>query len=262
MSAIVIDKVIKTYPNGTSAIQNISLNIAPGKFTVILGPSGAGKSTLLRMMNGLETPSSGMVSVHDVPLTPRNLRRVRQKVGMVFQQFNLVGRLNVMTNVLTGRLGYRSWLGSVLHLFRKEDFDIAHEALARVGLTDKAWVRADQLSGGQQQRVGIARALAQKPSVILADEPVASLDPINSVEVLDLLKTICQTDGIAVVANLHQVEYTRQYADRVIGINAGQVVFDGPPHDLDDAMLETLYRRPNAHSEERQDAAIPALAHA
>ncbi|HET19598.1 MAG TPA: phosphonate ABC transporter ATP-binding protein, partial [Chromatiales bacterium] len=237
-----------------------SLSIEPGRFTVILGPSGAGKSTLLRMMNGLETPTEGLVKVHDVPLIPRNLRRVRRKVGMVFQQFNLVGRLNVMTNVLTGRLAYRSWLGSMLHLFRKEDFDIAHEALARVGLTDKAWVRADQLSGGQQQRVGIARALAQKPSVILADEPVASLDPVTSEEVLDLLRAICRNDGIAVVANLHQVEYTRRYADRVIGINAGKVVFDGPPDALDDAVIEILYRRPS--TQEESHVAAAALAHA
>lgn len=263
MSAIVIDRVSKTYPNGMQAVKNISLNIEPGKFTVILGPSGAGKSTLLRMMNGLETPTEGEVKVHDLPLRAKNLRRVRQKVGMVFQQFNLVGRLNVMTNVLTGRLSYRSWLGSVLHLFREEDFAIAHEALARVGLTDKAWVRADQLSGGQQQRVGIARALTQKPQVILADEPVASLDPVTSEEVLDLLKTICRTDGIAVVANLHQVEYTRAYADRVIGINAGEVVFDGPPEALDDACIEALYRRPGNHvTEENHHDASPALAHA
>ncbi|MFZ5579860.1 MAG: phosphonate ABC transporter ATP-binding protein [Pseudomonadota bacterium] len=260
MSAIIVDRVVKTYPNGTRAVKDISLAIEPGRFTVILGPSGAGKSTLLRMMNGLETPGSGTVSVHGTLLGKKTLRRVRREVGMVFQQFNLVGRLNVMTNVLTGRLAYRSWLGSVLHLFRDEDFAIAHEALARVGLTDKAWVRADQLSGGQQQRVGIARALAQKPRVILADEPVASLDPLTSAEVLDLLKTICQTDGIAVVANLHQVDYTRQYADRVIGINGGRVVFDGPPALLTDAVVDDLYRRHDALQETAHDA--PALAHA
>ncbi|MDG4868571.1 phosphonate ABC transporter ATP-binding protein [Guyparkeria sp. 1SP6A2] len=260
MSAIVIDRVAKTYPNGTQALKDISLSIEPGHFTVILGPSGAGKSTLLRLMNGLETPSAGRISVHGTVLDKTNLRAIRREVGMVFQHFNLVGRLNVMTNVLTGRLAYRSWMGSVLHLFREEDFQTAHGALARVGLTEKAWVRADQLSGGQQQRVGIARALAQRPRVILADEPVASLDPVTSREVLDLLKTICQDDQIPVVANLHQVEYAREYADRVIGVNAGQVVFDGSPDQLTDAMVDTLYQR-HAPVKETADAA-PTLAHA
>ncbi|MEW5972496.1 MAG: phosphonate ABC transporter ATP-binding protein [Pseudomonadota bacterium] len=262
MSAIVIDKVEKIYANGTHAVQGISLTIEPGQFTVILGPSGAGKSTLLRMMNGLETPSAGTVTIHGTRLERQTLRQVRREVGMVFQQFNLVGRLNVMTNVLTGRLAYRSWLGSVLHLFRDEDFAIAHEALARVGLTDKAWVRADQLSGGQQQRVGIARALAQKPRVILADEPVASLDPRASEEVLDLLKGICRNDGISVVANLHQVEYTRRYADRIIGINAGRVVFDGSSAELTDDVVEALYRRHASTEEKSHEPAALALAHA
>ena len=261
MSAIVMNHVVKTYPNGTSAVKGISLTIEPGSFTVILGPSGAGKSTLLRMMNGLETPTTGTVHIHNTLLTRKTLRTVRRNVGMVFQQFNLVGRLNVMTNVLTGRLAYRSWLGSMLHLFRAEDFEIAHEALARVDLSEKAWIRADQLSGGQQQRVGIARALAQKPSIILADEPVASLDPLTSAEVLDLLKSICKNDNIAVVANLHQVEYTRQYADRVIGINAGQVIFDGPPSELTDEVLEALYRRPEV-IEEVNHVAATTLAYA
>ncbi|HES76484.1 MAG TPA: phosphonate ABC transporter ATP-binding protein [bacterium] len=261
MSAIVMNNVVKTYPNGTAAVKGINLTIEPGSFTVILGPSGAGKSTLLRMMNGLETPTSGTVTVHNVPLTRNTLRKVRRGIGMVFQQFNLVGRLNVMTNVLTGRLAYRSWLGSMLHLFRKEDFDIAHEALARVDLSDKAWIRADQLSGGQQQRVGIARALAQKPRIILADEPVASLDPLTSAEVLDLLKAICKTDNIAVVANLHQVEYTRQYADRIIGISGGKIIFDGPPAALTDDVIEALYRRPEIATE-KTDVTQATLAYA
>lgn len=244
MPIITLNNVHKTYANGTSAVRGISLALDAGQFTVILGPSGAGKSTVLRMINGLETPTQGSVSVEDVVLSRRTLSKVRRHVGMVFQQFNLVGRLNVMTNILVGRLGYRSWLGSVLHLFRREDFDLAHQALTRVGLTDKAWARADQLSGGQQQRVGIARALAQQPRVILADEPVASLDPLTSDEVLSLLQKICHQDGIAVVANLHQIEYTRQYADRVIGLNAGQVVFDGPPSALDEHALAAIYQRP------------------
>ncbi|MCG5536804.1 phosphonate ABC transporter ATP-binding protein [Ectothiorhodospira mobilis] len=260
MSVIILDRVVKTYPNGTRAVKDIDLAIEPGHFTVILGPSGAGKSTLLRLMNGLEKPSEGTVSVHDTVLGKKNLRAIRREVGMVFQQFNLVGRLNVMTNVLTGRLAYRSWLGSVLHLFREEDFRIAQAALARVDLTEKAWVRADQLSGGQQQRVGIARALAQRPRVILADEPVASLDPLTSREVLDLLKGICQDDHIPVVANLHQVDYAREYADRVIGVNSGRVVFDGSPDQLTDAMVDELYQRAAPVKEPLHEAST--LAHA
>lgn len=241
MSAILIDNLHKTYTNGTVALRGIDLQLHAGQFTVILGPSGSGKSTLLRMMNGLETPSSGNITVNGSVLATRNLRQVRREVGMIFQHFNLIGRLNVMTNILTGRLAYRSWLGSVLYLFRQADLDIAHHALARVGLTDKAWVRADQLSGGQQQRIGIARALAQQPKVILADEPVASLDPVTSENVLGLLRDICRQDGIAVVANLHQVDYTRQFADRVVGLRAGKVVFDGAPSQLTPEILAAIY---------------------
>ncbi|SEB06381.1 phosphonate transport system ATP-binding protein [Thiothrix caldifontis] len=260
MAIISTSHLSKRYANGTAALNGVSLALEAGQFTVILGPSGSGKSTLLRLFNGLETPTEGSVSINGTVLQRRNLRHVRREVGMVFQHFNLVGRLNVMTNVLIGRLAYRSWLGSMLHLFREEDFRIAHEALARVGLAEKAWVRADQLSGGQQQRVGIARALAQRPRVILADEPVASLDPVTSTEVLGLLKQICREDGIAVVANLHQPDYTHQYADRVIGLNSGRVIFDDAPGQLTDNRLQTIYHRDSQPQETRH--AELALAHA
>jgi phosphonate transport system ATP-binding protein len=175
---------------------------------------------------------------------------------MVFQRFNLVERLSVVTNVLTGRLGHRSWFGSLFFLFRKEDMEIAQETLDRVGLTSKAWSRADKLSGGEQQRVGIARALAQRPEVILADEPVASLDPVTSEEIMGLLREICDRDGITVVVNLHQVDLARRYADRIIGLNAGRLVFDGTPCQLSDQVLETIYERKGVIDDQRLELAL------
>jgi phosphonate transport system ATP-binding protein len=164
---------------------------------------------------------------------------------MVFQQFNLVGRLSVVTNVLTGRLAQRSTLGSLFHVFRREDLEIAHAALARVGLVDKAWERADRLSGGQQQRVGAARALAQQPRLILADEPVASLDPVTAIEIMDLLQDINRRDGITLVVSLHQVDLVRRYAGRVLGLNTGRLVYDGPTGGLTEAVLRDIYQRPS-----------------
>lgn len=244
MSALQINGVGKQYPGGTQALKEVSLEVAKGSFVVILGPSGAGKSTLLRMMNGLDWPTVGQVRVAGELLTKRSVRRIRSRVGMVFQQFNLVGRLNVLTNVLMGRLAQHGLFEqtlNALYLFRREDRDIAVNALARVGLIEKAWQRADQLSGGQQQRVGIARALAQRPQVILADEPVASLDPANSEEILKLLRDICCRDGITVVVNLHQVDLAVRYADRILGLRAGLLVFDGPPAALTETELDRLY---------------------
>lgn len=243
MTQIIISEVCKRFSNGFEALKGISAEIQPGSFTVILGPSGAGKSTLLRSINGLEMPTSGTVRIGTDVVTENNLRDIRSHVGMVFQQFNLVDRLSVMTNVLIGRLSHRSWLFSLLYLFRRVDLDIAHEALIRVGLTDKAWNRADKLSGGQQQRVGIARALAQQPRVILADEPVASLDPVTSEEIMGLLREICSRDGITVVVNLHQVDLAKRFADRVIGMNDGLVVYDGPVSGLTRETLTRIYKR-------------------
>ena len=256
MAMIEMVKACKRFPGGQEALKDISTAIEPGSFTVILGPSGAGKSTLLRLINGLEPLTAGTVKVAGNALERRKLRAMRAQVGMVFQQFNLVPRLSVMTNALTGRLAYRSWMGSVLHLFRREDLDIAHEALARVGLAEKAWCRADQLSGGQQQRVGIARALAQQPKVILADEPVASLDPVSSEEIMALLKGICDRDGITLLVNLHQVELARRFADRVIGLNRGRLVFEGSPQELSRDVLETIYRREDHGNDESLELAL------
>jgi len=241
--AIAIAGLEKHFPNGVAALRGVDLTIEPASFVVILGPSGAGKSTLLRCINGLETPSAGDVTVRGRPVVTRNLRSIRAEVAMVFQSFNLVGRLNVMANVLCGRLGKRSTLGSLFYLMRPEDRAVAERALARVDLTDRAWERADRLSGGQQQRVGIARALAQEPAIMLADEPVASLDPASSEEILDLLREIQQRDRITLVVSLHQVEFARRYAERIIGLNDGKIVYDGGVDDLTEEALEAIYRR-------------------
>ena len=256
MSSISINSVCKRFPNGVEALNGIDTEIQPGSFTIILGPSGAGKSTLLRMMNGLETPTSGNVRIAGDVVCQNKLRHIRSNVAMVFQQFNLVNRLSVITNVLTGRLAHRSWLGSVFYLFRNEDMDIARDALSRVSLTDKAWERADKLSGGQQQRVGIARALAQRPKVILADEPVASLDPVSSEEIMTLLREICDRDGITVVVNLHQVELARRFADRIIGMSSGKIVFDDSPQQMTQSALRTIYQREGIEDDHSLDMAL------
>ncbi|MBV9385989.1 MAG: phosphonate ABC transporter ATP-binding protein [Chroococcidiopsidaceae cyanobacterium CP_BM_ER_R8_30] len=252
MSLIQISQVSKQYENGFRALHPTTLTINSGEFTVILGPSGAGKSTLLRLLNGLETPSSGQILIANRQLTLENQRRLRAEIGMIFQEFNLVSRLNVMTNILIGRLYHRAWWESLFYLFPKKDYDLAHWALARVDLTEKAWNRASKLSGGQQQRVAIARALVQQPSVILADEPVASLDPITAEEIMKLLLEICKNDGVTVLASLHQVGLAFQFADRIIGINRGQVVFDGTAEQLwiEQDKLQTIYRREDGSLDE------------
>lgn len=254
MSIITVRSAAKRYPNGCQALNGVDLMIQDGSFTVILGPSGSGKSTLLRLMNGLETPSSGEIFVGQDLVIPKNLISIRCEVAMVFQRFNLVDRLSVLTNVLTGRLGRRSWLGTMFHLFRAEDMAIAANALDRVSLTDRVWSRVDKLSGGQQQRVGIARALAQQPKVILADEPVASLDPVSGEEIMLLLRAICDQDGITLVVNLHQVELARRFADRVIGLNEGKIVFDGRPEQMTPQALDTIYQRGDDAAAKREMA--------
>jgi phosphonate transport system ATP-binding protein len=256
MSSISITSVSKRFENGFEALNDVNTEIKAGSFTVILGPSGAGKSTLLRLMNGLETPTRGSVLIGGELVCKRKLRQTRANVAMVFQQFNLVNRLSVITNVLTGRLAHRSWMGSVFYLFRGDDMEIAHDALSRVSLIDKAWERADKLSGGQQQRVGIARALAQQPKVILADEPVASLDPVSSEEIMQLLREICDRDGITIVVNLHQVELARRFADRIIGMCSGKLVFDGTPEQMSQTSLRTIYQRDGIDDDRNLNVAL------
>ena len=235
----------KTYTGGVRALNNVSIDVAPGEFLVILGPSGAGKSTLLRCINRLVEPSEGQVFHDGAEITGHrgDLRAIRRQFGMVFQQFNLVKRLSVLVNVLAGRLGYRSVLRSLFYSFPEADKRIAIECLARVNMEHKAFQRADTLSGGEQQRVAIARALAQQPTVILADEPVASLDPKIARQVLGYLRQVAQELGITVLCNLHQVEYAKEFSERVVGMSRGSVVFEGPSSELTDEVLHRIYYR-------------------
>lgn len=236
------DAVSVLYGNGTQALQATSVAFVQGQFTVLLGASGAGKSTLLRSLNGLVGASSGKVvskNVGDISL-PGSLRGHRRQTGMIFQQHHLIGRLSVLDNVLMGRLGYHGAWATLLPSSRIEK-EQALAAIDRVGMIDRALQRADQLSGGQQQRVGIARALVQQPKLLLADEPIASLDPTTSEHLLNLLHGICRTDGLTVIVSLHQVEFARRFADRIIGLKSGAVVFDGTPDQLTPVLVQSLY---------------------
>jgi phosphonate transport system ATP-binding protein len=236
--------VSKTYVRGRLvALTDVSFEVGHGEFVVILGPSGAGKSTMLRCINRLAEPTGGQIFLRGVEITnaPRSLRKARREIGMVFQQFNLVTRLSVMMNVLSGRLSYRSTWRSLFYSFTREDRAIALECLEMVALGHKAFQRADTLSGGEQQRVAIARALAQRPKLILADEPVASLDPKIARQVLDYLKDVSQRLGISVICNLHQIDFAREYAERIIGLSQGKLIFDGPPSALTDDIINQIY---------------------
>jgi len=225
------------------ALSGIDLQVAAGELAVVLGPSGAGKSTLLRCLNRLTIPDAGevMIGGQPVPSDGARLRALRREVAMIFQDHNLVPRLSVLKNVLTGRLAYMPTWQSIMQLFPSRDVELALQCLRRVELHERAWSRADKLSGGQQQRVGVARALAQQPRAILADEPVASLDPKSARVVLSDLRRAAHELDIAVLCNLHQVGYAREFADRIVGICAGRVVFDGRPDDLDRDVLSRIY---------------------
>ncbi|GGX35535.1 phosphonates import ATP-binding protein PhnC [Pigmentiphaga litoralis] len=226
-----------------AVLRGVDLDAAAGEFLVVLGESGAGKSTLLRCMNRLTVADSGELRMGDLDAVccpdPAALRR---QVAMIFQHHHVVPRLTALKNVLTGRLGSVSTLASILHLFRRSDIALAQECLARVGLEQKAHARTDSLSGGQMQRVGIARALAQRPQVILADEPVASLDPHSARRVLQYLRDASRDLGITVVCNLHQVDYAREFADRIVGLAHGRVVFNGDSASLGDADIARIYQ--------------------
>ncbi|SVE51579.1 uncharacterized protein METZ01_LOCUS504433, partial [marine metagenome] len=232
----------KTFPDGTRALRNISLEIKEGEFTVILGPSGSGKTTLLRTINGLVEQSSGKVLFEGLTVTQQNLTEIRTKIGMVFQHFNLVGNLCALNNVLTGLLSKNNSFSSIFYLFNRQQKLLALEALDQVGLLSKAFSRTDQLSGGQQQRVGIARAIVKKPMLMLADEPVASLDPMISFQVLSLLKEISKSHGITVLCNLHQVDFALRFADRIIGLAEGCIVIDKPVKEADDEYIRKIYQ--------------------
>lgn len=225
------------------ALKGIDLDVSPGEFLVVLGPSGAGKSTLLRCINRLAEPTQGDIRIDGqlVKADAASLRAVRRQVAMIFQHYNVVPRLSVLKNVLTGRLGSMPSVASWLQLFPKKDIEIARECLRRVELEDKAELRTDTLSGGQKQRVGIARALAQQPKIILADEPVASLDPKTSRTVLNYLKQASRELGITVVCNLHQIDYAREFGERIVGVSAGRVVYEGKPDGLTEDVLHRIY---------------------
>lgn len=243
---IKFDKVNKVYPNGLHALKNVSLEINQGEFVAIIGLSGAGKSTLLRTINRMHDISEGSLIVNGQEiknLKGKDLRTFRRKVGMVFQSFNLVTRTTVINNVLTSRVPDMPLWKSIIGLYSKEDKIIALEALDKVGILDKAYVRADQLSGGQQQRVALARTLAQKPEIILADEPVAALDPITATQVMDDFKKINKELNMSVLINIHHVDLALKYADRVIGIKAGEIVYDGPSAEVDSEVLKQIYGR-------------------
>ncbi len=247
MSHISFRDVEVTYKTGLKALKGIDLEVPRGQFLVIVGLSGAGKSTLIRTVNNLVVPSQGSVWIENENVTQARggeLRRLRSDIGMIFQTFNLVKRSGVLRNVLAGRLGdLPAWRG-MLGLFPRNDIDIAYDCLKRVGIPEKAYVRADALSGGQQQRVGIARALAQRPTIMLADEPVASLDPPTSHAVMTDLKRIAREDDITTLVNLHFIDMARDYADRIIGMRDGVIVFDGTPDDATDRAFEEIYGRP------------------
>ena len=249
---IKFDKVNKVYPNGLHALKNISLEINQGEFVAIIGLSGAGKSTLLRTINRMHDISEGSLTVNGQEindLAGKDLRKFRRKIGMVFQSFNLVTRTTVVNNVLTSRVPDMPLWKSIIGLYSKEDKVIALEALDKVGILDKAYVRADQLSGGQQQRVALARTLAQKPEIILADEPVAALDPITAKQVMDDFKKINKELNMSVLINIHHVDLALKYADRVIGIKAGEIVYDGPATKVDSEVLKQIYGRELAADE-------------
>ena len=241
---IVFDHVSKVYPNGTVGLDDVDLTIADGEFAAIIGRSGAGKSTLLRSVNRMHRITSGTLTVNgtDVSsLSGKSLRRFRRGIGMVFQSFNLVTRTSVIQNVLAACVPDMPFWRVLLGAFRKADKIKALESLDKVGILDKAYMRADQLSGGQQQRVALARTLTQDPKIILADEPVAALDPVTAKQVMQDFVRINKDMGITILLNIHHVELALEYADRIIGIRAGRIVYDGPSANVDKDVLAAIY---------------------
>ncbi|EOL49900.1 phosphonate ABC transporter ATP-binding protein [Enterococcus caccae] len=241
---IQFENVTKTYNNGVKGLKNINLTIEDGEFVSVIGLSGAGKSTLLRSINRLNEISEGNIIIDGASITKankRDLRKIRRNIGMIFQHFNLVKKSSVQKNVISGRLGYYSTFKSIFGIFSKDDYALVNDALGRVGLADKLHSRSDELSGGQQQRVSIARTLVQQASIILADEPVASLDPITTQKIMKDLKKINQELNHTVVINLHSVELAREFSSRIIGLRDGEVVFDGTAEEATDEVLTSIY---------------------
>ena len=231
------------------AIRDLYLTVKEGEMIAVIGPSGAGKSTLLRCINRLITPTAGRIFIEGEEITgasPAKVRNLRRRVGMVFQHHNLVARLTVMQNVMHGRLGYMSTLDGILGRYTEKDKRQAVEILEQTGLGEFLYHRAGELSGGQRQRVGIVRALMQQPAVLLCDEPIASLDPASAQVVMELIRDVCRKNNIACIVNLHQVDAALKYADRIVGMFEGEIVYDGPTGELGEPVIERIYGKPMA----------------
>src|SRR5215471_16726648 len=234
----------KRYHGGDLALKGIDLDVAHGEVMALIGPSGAGKSTVIRCVNRLVEPTSGTIALNDIEITAlrrRELARARRRVGMIFQEYALVERLTVMENVLSGRLGYVGFWKSFMRKFPQSDIDEAFRLLSRVGLDQVADKRADQLSGGQHQRVGICRALIQNPDLLLVDEPTASLDPKTSRQIMRLIKELCAERKLSAIINIHDVMLAQMFAERIVGLQLGEIVYDGPPTDLTPEVLTKIY---------------------
>lgn len=251
-----LEGLSKTYKTGDAALSDATLDVPKGQIIGLIGPSGAGKSTLIRCINRLVEPTAGKIMLGDVDLVKLNkteLRHQRRRIGMIFQEYALVERLTVMENVLSGRLGYVSFWRSFLRKYPPQDIRNAYRLLDRVGLMHQADKRADALSGGQRQRVGIARALAQEPELLLVDEPTASLDPKTSRQIMRLLTEICEERDLPAIVNIHDVPLAQQFMQRIIGLNAGRIVFDGSPEELSDDVLTTIYGAEDWHTMRKGD---------
>ena len=236
-----INNLKKTFENGSPALKGVDLKIKKGEFVSILGPSGSGKTTLLRTINGLESSTGGEIYFDNKEVNNNNISEVQKKTGMIFQEFNLVNNLSAINNVLTGLLNSSNKFLSLFYLFSKKQKIEALRSLETVGLLEKSYSRSDELSGGQRQRVGIARAIIKKPLLLLADEPVASLDPKSSNLILSLLKKINQEFGTTILCNLHQVDLAKKYSDRVVGLIDGKVTFDEKSSNINEAYLKEIY---------------------
>jgi phosphonate transport system ATP-binding protein len=239
-----IKGLTKRYRTGDLALKGIDLDVPDGQVMALIGPSGAGKSTVIRCINRLVEPSAGSISLNDIDIArlgSADLRRMRRRMGMIFQEYALVERLSVMENVLTGRLGYVGFWQSWLRRFPQSDIDEAFRLLARVGLDHMADKRADELSGGQRQRVGICRALIQNPELLLVDEPTASLDPKTSRQIMRLIKELCAERRLSAIINIHDVMLAQMFAERIVGLRLGEIVYDGPPDALTPAVLTSIY---------------------
>ncbi|GEA50030.1 phosphonates import ATP-binding protein PhnC [Vibrio inusitatus NBRC 102082] len=257
MSTLTLKGLTKHYSSSDKALTDVNLIVEPGEVVGLIGPSGAGKSTLIRCINRLTEPTDGQVLFSDrdlVTLSASNLKHARREIGMIFQEYALIERLTVMENVLSGRLGYVSFWRSFTRRYPSKDIQEAYALLDRVGLLEHANKRADALSGGQRQRVGIARALAQKPKLLLIDEPTAALDPRTARQIMRLISEICEEQQLPAIINIHDVELAKRFVQRIVGLNAGQVVFDGKPQELDERVLTNIYGQEDWNATTEQEA--------